>query len=93
MSALFEQDVSVINLGVSAFADNIASAHGEAVNVDWRPPGEGDVEAAVSLSQLINDPQLDSANQTAFSSYLESRPVLEGLGTALTTVPDMEDRT
>jgi len=93
MNTLFEHNLGVVNLGVGAFSENINTAQGESINVDWRPPGEGDVGAARSLARLINNPDIDSANQSAYTRYLESRPVLIGLGNALDVIPDMTERT
>ena len=50
MTDLFRNELSVINVGLSSFADAIAGAGAKVVNVDWRPPAGGDVATANALA-------------------------------------------
>ncbi|MDA0240052.1 MAG: DUF1116 domain-containing protein [Proteobacteria bacterium] len=93
MSTLLDQVPSVLNLGLSAFGDAIRSTGGEALDLDWRPPMEGDAALGKALARLVNNPVVESANAEAFSRYLNSQPVLEGVSTAGAVIEGLGDRT
>ena len=38
---LFGSSLSVVNLGLESFADNLASLGTDVIKVDWRPPAGG----------------------------------------------------
>ena len=44
VNTLFEQDLQVINVGLSSFADSIAQTGGKSTQLDWRPPAAGNRE-------------------------------------------------
>jgi len=85
--------LNVINVGVSTFADIVNNVGGKAVDVVWRPPGEGDMSTGNALAKLVNDQTVDAANREAFDKYLNARPMLEGIGRAGEVLPDMGERT
>lgn len=93
MGTLLNQTPAVINLGLSSFGEAIQSAGGEAMNLDWRPPMEGDAGLAQALARLVNNPLVENANAEAFSRYLDSQPVLEGVSTAATAIEGLGERT
>ena len=93
MSALFKDSLNVINVGLNSFAETVERAGGTATHVDWRPPADGDADTGRALARLVNHADIDDANQKAFQNYLNAQPVLEGVGRALGTVPDMGERT
>ena len=93
MTDLFGEPLEVVNVGLASFAESIQAANGTGVQIDWRPPGEGDANVARALAALVNDPVVEAANETAFTRYLAARPMLEGVGIAGTTLPDMGERT
>ena len=43
MTSLFTTPLSVINVGLSSFAESIAQAGGAATQVEWTPPAGGPV--------------------------------------------------
>jgi hypothetical protein len=92
MTRLLEQAPIVVNVGLSSFADSIQVAGGEAIQLDWRPPAEGDATTGRLLARLVGDPVVEAANETAFDRYRSARPVLAGVGTALGAIPGMADR-
>ncbi len=55
VNELFEQPLSVINLGLEVFALELAAAGVPVVHVDWRPPAGGDPRLAALLAQLEDD--------------------------------------
>jgi len=93
MSDLFKDDLNVVNVGLESFGDAINASGGQATNVEWRPPADGDAETGRALANLVNNEKVDAANTEAFSRYLSANPVLRGVGTAIDTVPGMEERT
>ena len=92
MNRLLEQAPVVINVGLSSFADSVRAAKGRALQLDWRPPAEGDTEVGRSLAHLVGGSDVEDANAVAFGRYLTSRPVLVGVGTALADIPEMGER-
>ena len=76
MTDLFTQELRVVNVGLANFAANIGAAGGSAVQLAWRPPGDGDAGAGLRLARLLGDPRIEAANATALGRYLEAQPVL-----------------
>lgn len=93
MSGFFGAALDVINVGITDFADNIRASGAPAVNLEWRPPGDGDANVASALAVLINHPSVEAANQTAFARYRDAQPVLESVATAGAAVPGLGERT
>ena len=92
MTRLLEAPPVVVNVGLSSFADSIEAAGGSALQLDWRPPAEGDTAIGRMLARLVGNPEVDAANDVAFGRYLTSRPVLTGVATALDVIPGMAER-
>lgn len=93
MTRIIEQSPIVINAGLSSFAESIESAGGTAIQLDWRPPAEGDVSTGRLLASLVADPAVDKANELAFGRYVASRPVLTGVARAGEVIPGISERT
>ena len=93
MKNLFQDKLRVINVGLASFAETIASSDGEAVQVDWAPPGTGQVVEAQVLARLAALPEIAAANKRAFAAYTEARPVLAGIGLARNSISGMRERT
>ena len=91
MNELFETDLRVVNVGLSGFADNLVQAGGQAIQLAWRPPGGGDVEAGRELATLVNEPDIEEANRIAFGRYLEAQPVLVDVQLAHEAIPALRD--
>ena len=94
--SLFGEPLQVVNVGIAAFGEAVATAGGagvSVVHVEWRPPGHGDPAVARALAKLVNRPEVELANAEAFRRYLEAQPVLEGIATAREVVPGLGDRT
>jgi hypothetical protein len=85
--------LNVINVGLSSFADAVTGAGGQAINVNWRPPADGDIDVGNALAGLVNNQIIDAANRIAFDKYLNAQPVLEGIGRAGDVLPSMGERT
>jgi hypothetical protein len=92
INPLFQEDLQVVNLGLSGFAEAILAAGGPATQVEWAPPAEGDTVVARKLAGLVAHPVVDAANQKAFANYLSAQPVVEGIAAAHTVVPGLAGR-
>jgi hypothetical protein len=90
---LFGGELSVLNVGLSAFADAVAAAGGKVAQIDWLPPAGGDIAVGHALALLINREEVEEANRRAFAAYLAAEPVLEGIGAAGAVLPEMGPRT
>lgn len=75
--------VRVVNIGLAAFAHDLA-AHGAAVaQVDWRPPAGGRPELLAALSRIFSrQDQIENANREALGRLLAADPVLADIGRA-----------
>lgn len=90
---LFNQELSVINVGVERFQQDLAASGTEAVQLDWRPPAGGNPQLAAALDKLESRAAIDAANAKAVEIIMNARPVLVDIDTALAVVPGMTERT
>ena len=94
VAALFRSRLSVVNLGLPSFADNLAAAGAEVVQVDWRPPAGGDAAIVDALDRIDAGPtDVDAANQKAVEILLAGKPTLVDIGVAGEVVPGMTPMT
>src|SRR5271166_1700905 len=86
------EDLRVLNVGLSFFADAIVEAGGKASQIEWTPPASGDPAVGRALARLVNHKDVEAANRKAYGAYLSSQPILEGIGLAKTAIPGMGRR-
>lgn len=86
---------AVLNVGVAEFAV-APRAHGAAVlQLDWRPPADGDRELGLLLARLEDDAddpigaRVASANALAVERIRSARPMLVGVRPAAEVVPGL----
>jgi hypothetical protein len=91
MKSLFQQDLSVVNLGLRGFADDVAAAGGRVVHLDWAPPAGADPALGWTLARLMADPRVEAANRIAFDRYLAAQPQLVDLIRASDAMPGLAD--
>jgi len=78
----------VVNVGIDTFRENINAAGSQCVQVDWRPPAQGDPELNnILLAMEDYYDQILNANETAVRRVLEAQPVWVDVGLALDTIP------
>lgn len=53
--ALFAQPIRVVNIGLEGFAEDLAAAGVEVIQLDWRPPSGGNPKMAALLASLDDD--------------------------------------
>ncbi|HUW69326.1 MAG TPA: DUF1116 domain-containing protein [bacterium] len=91
INELFGSELSVINLGLESFAQNLAQEGTPAVHVDWRPPAGGDKKAIAALDALAAGTTIDveKANDEAIRRIQAAKPTIIGIGIAQDVVPGM----
>jgi hypothetical protein len=88
----------LLNVGVATFAEAPRAAGATVVQVDWRPPAQGNRELGLIEARLegdADDPigrQVASANALAMQRLLQARPVLEDVRPAREAIPALHDR-
>ena len=80
--ALFKDTLAVVNVGLKAFADDIAAAGGESLQLDWQPPAQGDRDGAWALARISAHPAVEAANAVALERMLAADPVLTAISPA-----------
>lgn len=50
--SLFEQPLDVLSIGLDGFAEDLSTFEVQVMQLDWRPPADGDPELAELLSKL-----------------------------------------
>jgi len=49
---ILTENLKVVNIGISTFADDLRSQNVDVVHVDWKPPAGGDIEMLRLLQKL-----------------------------------------
>ena len=93
INKLFAGKLTVINMGVESFKDELAAQGVNATQLDWRPPAGGDPVLAAALDKLVSVPEIQAANAKAVEIIISARPVLVDIDTALAVVPGMSRNT
>jgi len=50
--ALFEQPLDILTIGLDGFAEDLSKLEVQVMQLDWRPPADGDSDLAELLSKL-----------------------------------------
>jgi hypothetical protein len=84
----------VVNLGLPLFAEAVAHQGADVVQVDWRPPADGDPVAVRALTELygLRSADIDAANAEVLRRLDQGVPCLVNVRTALDVVPGMGER-
>ena len=91
LNDFFGKKVSVINLGIPSFADDLKKQHIETLHVDWRPPAGGNKKLQAQLDKLEKiQEKIEAANEKAMQAIQAAQPVLKGIATCLDVVPGMK---
>lgn len=78
----------VVNVGVDSFGETVKSAGSDSVQVDWRPPAQGDQELNSILLALEDHYEaIQEANDKALEKILNAQPVWIDVGPALDVIP------
>lgn len=49
---ILKENLKVVNIGISTFADDLLTQSVDVVHVDWKPPAGGDTEMLKILEKL-----------------------------------------
>jgi hypothetical protein len=75
---LFQHDLRVISAGVGGFAEALRQQAVAVVELDWRPPADGQLELVDILTAIYSHPDLagriDAANREVLRRIVESNP-------------------
>ena len=89
MHPLLSGPVRVANIGLAAFARDLATVGTPVVQVDWTPPAGGRPELVAALSRL-NTEGVESANRAALEKILVADPVLADVARAGGLIPALD---
>jgi hypothetical protein len=92
MTTLFNQPLNVINVGIAMFSDDLKKQHVPVTQLDWTPPGQGNMQVVDALDRLAEKPlaeKIAAANKIALERIIQSHPVLVGYDQAINVVPGM----
>ncbi|HUJ11237.1 MAG TPA: DUF1116 domain-containing protein [Verrucomicrobiae bacterium] len=87
VNALFQSELKVVNIGLSAFKEALDDAHVPAEQVNWKPPVDVDVRFLKRVAMFR--PAIEKANAQAMKIILSGMPHLVGLERALDVIPGM----
>lgn len=93
-TTVLPDEVSVVNIGLSLFADAVRDQATAVEQVDWRIPADGQLDLVADLEQLYGPraADIDAANSEAVRRLDQSVPLLVDLAAAETIVPGMTGR-
>ncbi len=83
---------TIVNVGLSSFGEAVTQAGGRVLQVEWTPPAAGDRAVGLDLARMIADPLIEAGTRKSYQLYLQSQPVLAGVGVAGKELPGLEDR-
>lgn len=92
--ALFSEELVVVNVGLAAFAAELRRAGGSVIDVQWRPPADGDPALLAALDACLGPDgaareDVAAATRQSVARLLAAKPAIVGLGTALAAIPGM----
>lgn len=90
------EDLSVINIGLEMFKNDLSTQNVEVLQVDFTPPAGGDPEL-IKILDFFNRPEIyekiEKANKEAVDRIIGSHPVLIGYDKAVNVIPGMTANT
>lgn len=93
MNPLFTEKLTVINVGLEKFTEDIQTQGGTSIQLDWAPPGLGN-EAVLQALTILEKPEnlekIQQANQRVVEIITSSSIYLTGYAKAIDVVPGMK---
>ncbi len=85
--------VEVVNVGLAMFGEAVRAQHAAAVDVDWRPPANGDPEAVGALERLwgVHGATVAAANDRALDRMAQAVPRAVAVRPAREVIPVLGD--
>ncbi len=89
--ALLRGPVRTVNIGLAAFARDLAANGAAVAQVDWAPPARGRPELMHALARLTDrEKQIDEANREALARMLGAEPLLSDVRRAGSLIPELD---
>jgi hypothetical protein len=98
-ASLLSGPVRALNIGLAGFSEPPRNHGATVVQLDWRPPAEGDRELGLLLARLEDDPDdsigatVREANATVVTRLVSARPVLVDVRPAGEVIAGLAGRT
>jgi hypothetical protein len=89
---LFQEDLSVINVGIDSFHNDLSSQGVNSFHVNWKPPLTTDKGVITVLKKMYTD-EVEKANQKVVDIISNGHPKLIGVGIAKDTIPGLTNTT
>jgi hypothetical protein len=89
IGALLAGPVRVVNIGLAAFARDLAANGAAVAQVDWTPPAGGKPSLLAALVSLQTD-SIENANQAALGKILAAEPVLSDVRRAGELISELD---
>ncbi|RKX91695.1 MAG: hypothetical protein DRP59_07210 [Spirochaetes bacterium] len=92
INKLFEENLTVVNLGLESFAENLNNEGVKTVQVQWKPPAGGNMEIAELLDKMDSikaKVDVDAANKKAAEIINNGKPTVVDISTAGKAIPGM----
>ncbi len=92
INKLFEENLTVVNLGLESFAENLNNEGVKTVQVQWKPPAGGNMEIAELLDKMDSikaKVDVDAANKKAAEIINNGKPTVVDISTAGEAIPGM----
>src|SRR5439155_16477868 len=86
---LFKDTLTVVNVGLKGFGDDVIAAGGRCVSLEWQPPAQGDRDGGWALAEVLEHPRIAAANAAALARFIAASPVLIDVATACDVLPGM----
>jgi Protein of unknown function (DUF1116) len=91
IGALLQGPVRVVNIGLSAFARDLAANGAEVVQVDWAPRARGETALLAAIARLESS-AVEEANRGVMEKILAADPVLVDVCRAGELIPELDRR-
>ena len=95
---ILRPEAAILNIGVAELAEGARAVQATVLQLDWRPPADGDRELGLLLARLEDDAddpvgaRVRAANALAVERILSARPMLVGVRPAKEAVPGLGPR-
>jgi hypothetical protein len=93
VNELFKRKLVILNVGLRSFMDSLDITGFDVIDIDWKPPAEGDIEVLEMLEKFEEIKQkidVDGANKEALNCLFSAKPKLIGMGRAIDVIPGMK---
>lgn len=93
-SNLFNNDLSVINVGLESFAESLREQGVSVASVNWKPHLFSRSQARIMCEEILASnfmQEINAANQQVVEKIQSAQPMIVGIGKAIDDIPGMEE--